>query len=42
MDVYKKTIVTIVELLFGPVHNSTEIMEELVEFETRLAEIMCM
>lgn len=30
-----------IELLFGNVNNSTEIMNDVVEIETRLAKIMC-
>ena len=41
MTIYKKTIVNVIELLFGKVNNSTEIMTDIVEIETRLAKIMC-
>lgn len=41
MRIYKDTIVNVINLLFGPVDNSTRIMEDMIELETRIAQIMC-
>jgi hypothetical protein len=41
MEIYKKTIVNVMNLLFDKVVNANEEMEELVKFETSLAQIMC-
>lgn len=40
MEIYKKTIVNVINLLFDKVSNANEEMENLIEFETNLAKIM--
>lgn len=40
MEIYKKTIVNIINLLFDKIENAKEEMEELIKFETSLAQIM--
>lgn len=37
MEIYKKTIVNVFDLLFKPINNSVEIMEEIIELETKIA-----
>ena len=40
MEIYKKTIVNVINLLFENVSNANEQMENLIKFETSLAKIM--
>lgn len=40
MEIYKKTIVNVINLLFDNVSNANEEMENLIQFETSLANIM--
>jgi hypothetical protein len=42
MEIYKKTILNVYTMLFGKINNLNEEMENLIEFETRLAKIMRM
>jgi hypothetical protein len=41
MEIYKKTIVNVINLLFDKVENANEEMENLIKFETSMANIMC-
>ena len=41
VDVYKRVIVNILTLLYGKLDNVTQEMENLFQFETDLAKIMC-
>lgn len=40
MDIYRKTIVNVIDLLFDHVNNTNEIMEGMIELETKIAEKM--
>jgi len=41
IKIYKGTIVKVIDLLFGPVNNSNQTMENILELETKIAKIMC-
>ena len=40
MELYKKTILSAIHALYGPVNNSKEIMEDIIELETKIAQIL--
>ncbi|CAF0870341.1 unnamed protein product [Brachionus calyciflorus] len=40
IDIYKKSLVNVLNLLFGNLNNTNQLVEKLFEFETRLANIM--
>jgi hypothetical protein len=40
MEIYKKTIVNVIDLLFDHLNNSNELMEDIIELETKMAKIM--
>ena len=40
MDIYKKTIVNVLDLLFDHLNETNQIMENLIAFEIKIAEIM--
>ena len=42
MEIYKKTILNVYTMLYGKIDNLNEEVDNLIEFETRLAKIMRM